>query len=185
MKNAKTVICTAILVLSLLLTLTACSDKAPDLTALTPELEEVGITVEDNMAILSNDSPETQANQWKYLTDNFDKTEHIRIQVTGQVFWHSVTAGHTENCYLYLCLPSADLESDDLHVLPVVLPKEVLRAYVDKYGEPSGIGLFPNGFMLQVTGTLEMYEEFQGRPTWKAPVLLVTELVPIDPLEEV
>ena len=175
----------AILALCLLTSLTACAEKAPDLTALTPALEEVGITVEDNTAILSNDSPETQSAQWTYLADNFKKTEHIRIQVTGQVFENSVTAGHKENCYLFLCLPSANLESSGLHVLPVVLPKEVLRAYIDEYGEPSSIGLFPNGFMLRVTGTLEMYEEFKGRPSWNAPVLMVTELLPVEAIEQV
>ncbi len=185
MRPIKTALRAAILALTLLLTLTACVEKTPDLTALTPELEEVGISVGDNVAILSNDSPETQSAQWKYLKDNFKKTEHIQIQVTGQVLEHSVVAGHKENCYLYICLPSADVETDDLHGLPVVLPKEVLRAYIDEYGEASSIGLFPDGFMLRVTGIFEMYKEFKGMPSWNAPVLLVTELVPVETVEEV
>lgn len=185
MKSMKIALRAAVLALVLLLSFTACAEKAPDLAALTPELEEVGITVKDSIAILSNDSPETQSAQWKYLTDNLGKTEHIKVRVTGQVLEHSVTAGHTENCYLYLCLPSADLESDGLHGLPVVLPKEILRAYIDEYGEPSSIGLFPNGFVLCVTGTLETYKEFKGRPSWNAPVLMVTELVPVETAEDV
>lgn len=185
MRPIKTSFGAVILALSLLLSLSACADKAPDLTALTPELEEVGITVKDNTAILSNESRETQSKQWKYLTDNISKTEHIQIQVTGQVYSQSVVAGHDENCYLYICLPSADLESDDLHGLPVALPKEIVRAYIDEYGEPSSTGFFPNGFMLRVTGTFEMYREFKGMPSWNAPVLMVTELVPVEAVEAV
>lgn len=189
MKHLKTVLRVAlraaILTLSLLLTLTACADKAPDLTALTPELEELGITVKDNTAILSHDSPEAQSSQWKYLTEYMNKTEHISVQVTGQVFSHSVFAKETDDTYLYICLPSADLAAEELHALPVALSKELLRAYVDEYGDPSGIGLFPNGFMLRITATLEMYREFQCRPSWNAPVLVITELIPVAAAETV
>ena len=185
MRPIKVVLRAAILVLTLLLSITACTEKVPDLTALTPELEEVGITVEDNTAILSNDSPETQSAQWKYLTDHIGKTEHIQIQVTGKVFSHSVLAKQTDDTYLYICLPSADFDAEEFHVLPVALSKELLRAYVDEYGDPSGVGLFPNEFMLCITGTFEMYKEFQGRPSWEAPVLVVTELVPVEAAEQV
>ena len=175
----------AILTLSLLLTLSACTEKAPDLTALTPELEELGITVKDNTAILSNDSPEAQSSQWKYLTEHMNKTEHISVQVTGQVLSHSVFAKQTDDTYLYICLPSADLDAEELYALPVALPKELLCAYVDEYGDPSGVGLFPNGFMLCITATLEMYKEFQCRPSWNAPVLVITELIPVEAVESV
>jgi hypothetical protein len=114
-----------------------------------------------------------------------DKTEHITVLVTGQVLSHSIFAKQTDDTYLYICLPSADLDTEELHPLPVALSKELLRAYVDEYGDPSGIGLFPNGFTLCITATLEMYKEFQCRPSWNAPVLVITELIPVEAVESV
>jgi hypothetical protein len=159
----------AILTLSLLLTLSACTEKAPDLTALTPELEELGITVKENTAILSNDSPEAQSSQWKYLTEHMNKTEHISVQVTGQVLSHSVFAKQTDDTYLYICPPSADLDAEELYALPVALPKELLRAYVDEYGDPSGVGLFPMALCSVLRLLLKCTRNFNADPRGTPP----------------
>ena len=176
MKNRVRLMLVIFLAFSILLSMASCGNKAHDLSTVASDLEALGASVVDNTVILSHDSVEKQGAQWGYLVDNFEELEHAQLQVIGEVFSHSVVATISDASFLYLRLPNHDPKDTSTPAIPVVFSKELFKAFMDQH---SDFGLFiPDGTLVELKGTLEMYENFRGSSaSWAdCPVFMITSI---------
>ena len=171
MKNIFKTVLTISLAVFMLLSAVSCGDKAPDMEKLSPELEDLGATVDGDTVILSHDSAEKQADQWRYLNESFSESEHLRIQATGHACGLTIVANHTEFCYMYLCALNDEQRQGGI---PVAIPKTLIKEFLNQ-NFPNEVRI-PEDAVVLVTGTLEMYEKFSGISTWRAPVLMLTSM---------
>lgn len=170
MKERFRLLITVFLAAFIVLSAVSCGEKTPDMEALKPELEALGMTVDGDTVILSHDSEETQKAQWLFLEDSFDRTEHINIQVTGKVDSYTVVATHREYSYFYLCTSI----SEEVQGIPVAISKALCYEFINTH-MPDEM-FIPEGTTVRLTGTLEMYEQFMGWETMKCPVLILTSI---------
>ena len=93
-----------------------------------------------------------------------------------EVFSHTVVATISDASFLYLRLPNHDPKDTSTPAMPVVFSKELFKAFMDQH---SDFGLFiPDGTLVELKGTLEMYENFRGSSaSWAdCPVFMITSI---------